>query len=154
MATLLSPSAILPSPPPPAPIRNPNSNPWPLSPSAILPPPPDNPMATLLPPSVPDSWKERLVSKVEKGTNGTDSEFYNPRKKSEKEYLTFLSGFRALAPMDAVLSNLALSDVELQDLITGAEEGVKSKEAKDGNGHVYYEYEIDGVGAHSLIKVT
>ncbi|ONK76818.1 uncharacterized protein A4U43_C02F150 [Asparagus officinalis] len=141
MATLLSPSAILPSPPPPAPIRNPNSNPSKK----------DTAEYTYL---VPDSWKERLVSKVEKGTNGTDSEFYNPRKKSEKEYLTFLFGFRALAPMDAVLSNLALSDVELQDLIAGAEDGVKSKEAKDGNGQVYYEYEIDGVGAHSLIKVT
>ncbi|KAG9151895.1 hypothetical protein Leryth_002147 [Lithospermum erythrorhizon] len=34
---------------------------------------------------VPQGWKERLVSKVEKGTNGTDSEFYNPKKKTEKE---------------------------------------------------------------------
>lgn len=104
---------------------------------------------------VPDSWKERLVSKVEKGTNGTDSEFYNPKKKSEKEYLTFLSGFRALAPMDAVLNNLALSDVELQDLIaSSAEDGVTSKEVKDGKGQTYYEYEIDGAATHSLIKVT
>jgi hypothetical protein len=31
---------------------------------------------------IPDGWKERLVSKVEKGTNGTDSEFYNPKKRS------------------------------------------------------------------------
>lgn len=103
---------------------------------------------------VPDSWKERPVSKVEKGTNGTDSEFYNPKKKSEKEYLTFLSGFRALAPMDAVLNNLALSDVGLQDLISSATDGVKSKEVKDANGQTYYEYEIDGAAAHSLIKVT
>ena len=64
---------------------------------------------------VPAGWKERLVSKVEKGTNGTDSEFYNPKKKSEREYLTFLAGFRQLAK-DAVLNNLALSDVYLQDL--------------------------------------
>lgn len=63
---------------------------------------------------VPDGWKERLVSKVEKGTNGTDSEFYNPKKKSEKEYLTYLAGFRQLAPKDTVLNNLALSDVDLQ----------------------------------------
>ncbi|CAN0864634.1 Thylakoid lumenal 19 kDa protein, chloroplastic [Linum grandiflorum] len=103
---------------------------------------------------VPQGWKERLVSKVEKGTNGTDSEFFNPKKKTEKEYLTFLSGFRTLAPRDAVLDNLALSDVELQDLIAGAEK-VTSEEKKDEeNGQVYYEYEIDGVGKHSLIKVT
>ncbi|XP_052171302.1 thylakoid lumenal 19 kDa protein, chloroplastic [Diospyros lotus] len=102
---------------------------------------------------VPDGWKERLVSKVEKGTNGTDSEFYNPKKKSEKEYLTFLSGFRQLAPKDAVLNNLALSDVDLQDLIASADD-VRSEEKKDENGQVYYVYEIDGVGAHSLISVT
>ncbi|KAH7527838.1 thylakoid lumenal 19 kDa protein, chloroplastic [Ziziphus jujuba] len=102
---------------------------------------------------VPDGWKERLVSKVEKGTNGTDSEFYNPKKRSEKEYLTFLSGFRQLAPKDVVLNNLALSDVELQDLIASAD-GVTSEEKKDENGQVYYIYEIDGVGAHSLISVT
>ena len=102
---------------------------------------------------VPDGWKERLVSKVEKGTNGTDSEFYNPKKKSEKEYLTFLSGFKQLAPKDAVLNNLALSDVYLQDLIASAD-SVTSEERKDENGQVYYVYEIDGVGAHGLISVT
>lgn len=102
---------------------------------------------------VPDGWKERLVSKVEKGTNGTDSEFYNPRKRQEKEYLTYLAGFRQLAPKDAVLNNLALSDVDLQDLIASAD-SVTSEEKKNENGQVYYVYEINGVGAHSLITVT
>ncbi|KAF5738373.1 Thylakoid lumenal 19 kDa protein [Tripterygium wilfordii] len=102
---------------------------------------------------VPDGWKERLVSKVEKGTNGTDSEFYNPKKRTEKEYLTFLAGFRQLAPKDLILNNLALSDVDLQDLIAGAEK-LESKETKDEAGQLYYVYEIDGVGKHSLIKVT
>ncbi|XP_039170576.1 thylakoid lumenal 19 kDa protein, chloroplastic [Eucalyptus grandis] len=102
---------------------------------------------------VPDGWKERLVSKVEKGTNGTDSEFCNPKKRTEKEYLTFLAGFRQLAPKDAVLNNLALSDVELQDLIASAD-NISSVEKKDEKGQLYYVYEIDGVGAHSLISVT
>ncbi|KQJ98897.1 thylakoid lumenal 19 kDa protein, chloroplastic [Brachypodium distachyon] len=102
---------------------------------------------------VPGTWKERLVSKVEKGTNGTDSEFYNPRKRSEREYLTFLSGFRALAPIGAVLDNLALSDVGLQDQISTADE-VRSTEERKEDGQVYYEYEVAGAGAHSLISVT
>ncbi|XP_010413126.1 PREDICTED: thylakoid lumenal 19 kDa protein, chloroplastic [Camelina sativa] len=102
---------------------------------------------------VPEGWKERLVSKVEKGTNGTDSEFYNPKKRTEKEYLTFLAGFRQLAPRDVILNNLALSDVDLQDLIAGADK-VVSEERKDETGQVYYLYEIDGVGKHSLITVT
>ncbi|TVU05229.1 hypothetical protein EJB05_48387, partial [Eragrostis curvula] len=102
---------------------------------------------------VPEGWKERLVSKVEKGTNGTDSEFFNPRKRAEKEYLTFLSGIRALAPLSAVLDNLALSDVGLQDQIASADD-VRSDQRSDGAGQVYYEYEIAGAGAHSLISVT
>lgn len=94
-----------------------------------------------------------MISKVEKGTNGTDSEFYNPKKKTEKEYLTYLSGFRQLAPKDAVLNNLALSDVNLQDII-GTADNVSSEEVRDEKGQVYYVYEIDGVGYHSLISVT
>ncbi|XP_073306973.1 thylakoid lumenal 19 kDa protein, chloroplastic [Primulina huaijiensis] len=102
---------------------------------------------------VPDGWKEKLVTKIQKGTNGTDSEFFNPKKKTEKVYLTFLDGFRKLAPKDSVLNNLALSDVDLQDLIATAD-NVSSEERKDDKGQVYYVYEIDGVGAHSLISVT
>ncbi|EXC67402.1 Thylakoid lumenal 19 kDa protein [Morus notabilis] len=102
---------------------------------------------------VPEGWKERLVSKVEKGTNGTDSEFYNPKKRTEKEYLTFLAGFRQLAPRDVILNNLALSDVDLQDLIASAN-SVTSEEKMDEKGQEYYVYEIDGVAAHSLITVT
>lgn len=93
------------------------------------------------------------MSKVEKGTNGTDSEFYNPKKKAEKEYLLFLSGIRQLAPKEAILNNLALSDVDLQDLIASAD-NVTSEETKDEKGQVYYIYEIDGVAKHSLISVT
>ncbi|CAL5013378.1 unnamed protein product [Urochloa decumbens] len=103
---------------------------------------------------VPTGWKERLVSKVEKGTNGTDSEFFNPRKRTEKEYVAFLPGIRALAPLSAVLDNLALSDVVLQDQIATAE-GVRAEERREGGeGQVYYEYEVAGAGAHSLISVT
>ncbi|GER32376.1 thylakoid lumenal 19 kDa protein [Striga asiatica] len=102
---------------------------------------------------VPEGWKEKLVSKIQKGTNGTDSEFYNPRKKSEKEYLTFLEGFPRLAPKEAILNNLALSDVDLQDLIASADK-VDSEEMKDDKGQLYYLYEIDGTVAHSLISVT
>ncbi|CAO2202447.1 unnamed protein product [Urochloa humidicola] len=104
---------------------------------------------------VPTGWKERLVSKVEKGTNGTDSEFFNPRKRSEKEYVAFLPGIRALAPLNAVLDNLALSDVVLQDQIATAD-AVKAAEREEGGGggQVYYEYEVEGAGAHSLISVT
>ncbi|KAJ7570093.1 hypothetical protein O6H91_01G106700 [Diphasiastrum complanatum] len=102
---------------------------------------------------VPEGWKERLISKVEKGTNGTDTEFYNPRRKEEKVYLTFLAGFGRLAPRENVLNNLALSDVNLQDMLSQAN-SVKSLDRTDSNGQLYYEYEIDSPIAHSLISVT
>ncbi|MCO5584771.1 hypothetical protein L7F22_038703 [Adiantum nelumboides] len=102
---------------------------------------------------VPDGWKERLISKVEKGTNGTDSEFYNPRHKTEKVYVTFLSGFRRLAARDNVLGNLALSDVNLQDIINSAN-SIESSDRTDPSGQLYYEYEIDSPVAHALISVT
>lgn len=52
-----------------------------------------------------------------------------------------------------ILNNLALSDVDLQDLIASAD-SVTAEEKKDENGQLYYVYEINGVGAHSLISVT
>lgn len=97
-------------------------------------------------------WKERNISKVEKGTNGTDSEFYNPKKKEEKTYLTYLAGFRKLGPRDNVLQNLALSDVNLQDII-GLADDIKAED-KTENGQLYYVFEIDSPVAHELIKVT
>lgn len=58
-----------------------------------------------------------------------------------------------MAPKDAVLNNLALSDVNLQDQIASAD-NLSAEEKKDENGQIYYVYEIDGVGTHSLISVT
>eukprot|EP00245_Coleochaete_scutata_P006811 TRINITY_DN21597_c0_g1_i1.p1 TRINITY_DN21597_c0_g1~~TRINITY_DN21597_c0_g1_i1.p1 ORF type:complete len:301 (+),score=54.61 TRINITY_DN21597_c0_g1_i1:48-905(+) len=101
---------------------------------------------------VPSGWKERAISKVEKGTNGTDSEFYNPKKKTEKVYVTFLSGFRRLAPQDIILNNLALSDVSLQDAISSADR--ISQTTRETDGQVYYDYEIDSPLSHQLIAVT
>jgi hypothetical protein len=93
-----------------------------------------------------------MLSKVEKGTNGTDAEFYNPRRKDEKVYLTYLSGFRKLGPRDNVLNNLALSDVNLQDIL-GSAEDVKAEDLTQ-DGRLYYVYEINSPVAHELIKVT
>lgn len=103
---------------------------------------------------VPEGWKERQISKVEKGTNGTDSEFYNPRRKSEKVYVTFLSGFRRLAARDSVLGNLALSDVNLQDIIASADSVQAADRTDPASGQLYYDFEIDSPVAHSLISVT
>eukprot|EP00244_Chara_vulgaris_P005056 TRINITY_DN2024_c0_g1_i1.p1 TRINITY_DN2024_c0_g1~~TRINITY_DN2024_c0_g1_i1.p1 ORF type:complete len:313 (+),score=54.35 TRINITY_DN2024_c0_g1_i1:119-1057(+) len=102
---------------------------------------------------VPATWKEHVVSKIEKGTNGTDSEFFNPKKRSEKVYLTYLGGVLKLGPKDAILNNLALSDVSLQDALAEAEE-IRSDERTDAQGQLYYDYEVSAAGEHSLITVT
>ncbi|BBN00856.1 hypothetical protein MPTK1_2g02710 [Marchantia polymorpha subsp. ruderalis] len=102
----------------------------------------------------PTGWKERTISKIEKGTNGTDSEFLNPKHKEEKVYVTYLSGFRRLAPMDNVLNNLALSDPVLQDILQLADGNITAKDRTDASGQLYYDYEIDSPVAHALISVT
>ncbi|GJP76408.1 hypothetical protein CLOP_g6858 [Closterium sp. NIES-67] len=79
---------------------------------------------------VPEDWKERAISKVEKGTNGTDSEFYWPKNRNVKTYVTFLAGFRRLPPQENVLGDIALSDVNLQDLILSADE-IKKEQHRD-----------------------
>eukprot|EP00475_Leptophrys_vorax_P043041 TRINITY_DN8160_c0_g1_i1.p1 TRINITY_DN8160_c0_g1~~TRINITY_DN8160_c0_g1_i1.p1 ORF type:complete len:272 (+),score=15.48 TRINITY_DN8160_c0_g1_i1:127-942(+) len=103
---------------------------------------------------VPDEWKERAISKVEKGTNGTDSEFFNPKNRKAKTYSLFLAGFRRLPPKDNVLNDIALSDVDLQDLILSADE-VKQTERRDpSTDQLYYDYEIDSPLGHALVSVT
>ncbi|CAI7848960.1 unnamed protein product [Closterium sp. NIES-53] len=103
---------------------------------------------------VPDDWKERAISKVEKGTNGTDSEFFWPKNRNVKTYVTFLAGFRRLPPQDNVLSDIALSDVNLQDLILSADE-IKQGQHRDAESNqLYYDFEIDSPLGHALITVT
>ncbi|MED6218617.1 hypothetical protein PIB30_028171 [Stylosanthes scabra] len=46
-----------------------------------------------------------------------------------------------------------LSEENKKDLIANAE-SLTSEEVKDDKGQLYYVYEIDGVGTHSLILVT
>eukprot|EP00249_Psilotum_nudum_P004292 c17822_g1_i1 orf=324-1154(-) len=102
---------------------------------------------------VPQGWKERLISKIEKGTNGTDSEFHNPRRKEEKVYLTFLPGFRKLSSRDTVLNDLALSDVNLQDILASAD-NIRVSDRIDSGGQLYYDFEVDSASGHGLISVT
>jgi hypothetical protein len=61
---------------------------------------------------VPAGWKERVISKVEKGTNGTDSEWYNPANKREKVYTTYLGGFRKLGPKVSFSSYTVCESIE------------------------------------------
>ncbi|GAQ80600.1 psbP-like [Klebsormidium nitens] len=103
---------------------------------------------------VPAGWKERVISKVEKGTNGTDSEWYNPANKKEKIYTTYLGGFRKLGPKENIINDLALSDVKIQDAL-GSADNFDQRERKDDAGQLYYDYEIDNPGSgHTLITVT
>ena len=57
-------------------------------------------------------------------------EFFIPKKWIEQEYVTFLSGCKQLAPRDVIINNMSLPDVELQDLIAGAEKVVERTRTK------------------------
>eukprot|EP00898_Chlorokybus_atmophyticus_P005830 jgi/Chlat1/6248/Chrsp44S00452 len=101
---------------------------------------------------VPEAWKARAISKVEKGTNGTDSEFFNPKKKDEKVYVTSLAGVGRLNNINNTLQDLALSDVRLQDFL-GSADNVASSEDRNGS-QLYYRYDISSAVGHALINVT
>nr|GMD65267.1 thylakoid lumenal 19 kDa protein, chloroplastic [Ipomoea batatas] len=169
MATIFSPSSVFSGstakPPPPQQQAKP--------PQVYIPPPSKSPLAnittaitatalaTAILTAAPPTLAESPAFSVYYGTAASAANYGgyggNSDKKATAEYIYDVpDGWkeRLLAPKEVVLNNLALSDVDLQDLIASADGGVKSEERKDEHGQVYYEYEIDGAAAHSLISVT
>ena len=63
-----------------------------------------------------------------------------------------MAGYRQLATKEVILSNLALSDVELQDQIVAADKVSSDQVVKQQ--HVYYMYKIELGSEHNLISVT
>ncbi|KAK3281124.1 hypothetical protein CYMTET_11072 [Cymbomonas tetramitiformis] len=106
---------------------------------------------------LPSSWKEDLVNKVEKGTNGTDSRFLSPsaRKKS-KVYCISLkneggaTGFK-MKDMDQTLAGLAGSDSFFQNALFEGE--ITSKEKVERNGELFFDYVVEGPQNY-LISIT
>ena len=83
------------------------------------------------------------MNKTEKSTNGTDSRWSNPKSRGEKVYCTTLTGYNRLKEdRQDILSDLALSDYNLQDAIVGAD-SIEVAD-RDVNGQTYVDYDLYG----------
>jgi hypothetical protein len=92
---------------------------------------------------IPVGWTQDTVNKVEKSTNGTDTRWSNPKLNSEKVYCVTLTGYNRLKDdRSGLLSDLALSDYNLQDAIIGAD-SVEISE-REAFGQTYIDFDLYG----------
>lgn len=105
---------------------------------------------------VPAGWTEEVISKVEKGTNGTDVRFNGPSRKKEKCFLLTLlnyggkKGFTMEQPPVPLLKSLTGSLFFFQDALEAGE--LTAKEITK-NGEKFFEYTLTGPESY-LIQVT
>lgn len=102
---------------------------------------------------VPDDYERDTVNKVEKSTNGTDNRWKSKSKAGAKVYAVTLPGYGKLkAERDAIISDLALSDYNLQDAIIGADSFVTKD--RDVEGQTYVDYDLVGFYGYIFASIT
>lgn len=102
---------------------------------------------------IPKGWTADTVNKTEKSTNGTDSRWSNPKSRGEKVYCTTLTGYNRLKEdRQDILSDLALSDYNLQDAIVGAD-SIEVAD-RDVNGQTYVDYDLYGFFGAIYVSIT
>eukprot|EP00963_Diacronema_lutheri_P000778 scaffold47_cov334-Pavlova_lutheri.AAC.8 len=104
---------------------------------------------------VPEDWDQATVNKIEKATNGTDSKWTSKKRGggNEKIYLVTFPGYSTLkAQRGEIMNDLAISDYDLQDILSGAED-VKIHE-RQVEGITYVDYDIYSYKTNVLASVA
>lgn len=102
---------------------------------------------------VPEGWEQDTVNKVEKSTNGTDNRWKSKKNKDAKVYSITLAGYGKLKEdREAIISDLALSDYNLQDAIIGADSFVTKD--RDVDGQTYVDYDLVGFYGNIFASIT
>jgi hypothetical protein len=102
---------------------------------------------------VPEDYERDTVNKVEKSTNGTDNRWKSKKNKDAKVYAVTLPGYSKLkADREAIISDLALSDYNLQDAIIGADSFVTTD--RDVDGQLYVDYDLVGFYGNIFASIT
>jgi hypothetical protein len=102
---------------------------------------------------VPQGWEQDTVNKVEKSTNGTDNRWKSKKNKDAKVYSITLAGYGKLKEdREAIISDLALSDYNLQDAIIGADSFVTKD--RDVDGQTYVDYDLVGFYGNIFASIT
>lgn len=80
------------------------------------------------------------VNKIEKATNGTDSKWSSKRSRGEKIYLVTFPGYAKLKPQrEDIMNDLAISDYDLQDILSGADDFRVQERTVEGITYVDYD---------------
>lgn len=104
---------------------------------------------------VPEEWDQAIVNKIEKATNGTDSKFVSKKRGGggEKIQLLTFPGYASLKPQRAeIMNDLAISDYDLQDILSGAED-IQIRE-RQVEGVTYVDYDIYSYKTNVLASVA
>ena len=102
---------------------------------------------------VPEGWEQDTVNKVEKSTNGTDNRWKSKKNKDAKVYSITLAGYGKLKEdREAIISDLALSDYNLQDAIIGADSFVTKD--RDVDWQTYVDYDLVGFYGNIFASIT
>lgn len=102
---------------------------------------------------VPQGWEQDTVNKVEKSTNGTDNRWKSKKNKDAKVYSITLAGYGKLKEdREAIISDLALSDYNLQDAIIGADSFVTKD--RDVDWQTYVDYDLVGFYGNIFASIT
>ena len=102
---------------------------------------------------VPQGWEQDTVNKVEKSTNGTDNRWKSKKNKDAKVYSITLAGSgKWKEDREALISDLALSDYNLQDAIIGADSFVTKD--RDVDGQTYVDYDLVGFYGNIFASIT
>ena len=104
---------------------------------------------------VPEEWDQAIVNKIEKATNGTDSKFVSKKRGGggEKIQLLTFPGYASLKPQRGeIMNDLAISDYDLQDILSGAED-IQIRE-RQVEGVTYVDYDIYSYKTNVLASVA
>lgn len=105
---------------------------------------------------VPENWRGDIINKVEKGVNGIDNRQFpteNNANKKEKAYVITFPGYLKLKDdRESIISDLAIGDIQLQDILQGQESFESSNRMVDDQ--LFYDYDITGFNQKCLASAT
>jgi len=103
---------------------------------------------------VPTTWKSELVTKQEKGYQGVDLRFSDPKNKKIRAFMVTFPGYPTLKTQyEEILNDLSLADSNLQDALMNADE-FTYEATKEKDGQLYVDYTIRSEPESLLARIT
>lgn len=101
---------------------------------------------------VPEEWRAETINKIEKGVTGIDNR--QSANKNTKAYVITFPGYLKLKDdRDAIISDLAIADIQLQDVLQGAE-SFESRSRTNARDQLFYDYDITGFNNTTMLATA